>query len=116
MPVKEHFVNVVYGLATNRKAAIANPSLAVCFEAYTEKPTDVADEMLVLIIRGTHIHSTKVSQVKKMISYTQLLSSTVANDLCRYFVDNAFNEIEMFLNNDLLTQAMHFAREDSNEQ
>lgn len=115
MPASEHFVNVVYGFAVNRRTAIANPLLAVCFEAYTEKPTDVADEMLVLIIRGTHIHSTKVSQVKKMISYAQLLSSAVANDMCRYFVDDAFNEMELFLNNDLLAHAKQLAKEDSNE-
>lgn len=115
MPASEHFINVVYGFATNRRSAFANPSLAVCFEAYTEKSTDVADEMLVLIIKGTHIHSTKVTQVKKMISYAQLLSSAVANDMCEYFVNGAFNEMELFLSNDLLAQTKQLAREDSNE-
>ena len=116
MPANEHFVNVVYGFAANRRAAFANPSLAVCFEAYIRKPTDENDDgLLVLVIKGTHIHSTKVSQVKKMISCAQLLSSTVANDMCRYFVDDAFYEMELFLNNDLLAHAKQLAKEDSNE-
>ena len=117
MPANEHFINVVYGFATNCRSAFANPSLAVCFEAYTEKSTDVGDdEMLVLVIKGVHVHSTKVAQVKKMISYAQLLSSAVANDMCEYFVNGAFNEMELFLSNDLLAQTKQLAREDSNEQ
>ena len=117
MLASEHFVNVVYGFATNCRSAFANPSLAVCFEAYTEKAADESDnELLVLVIKGTHIHSTKVSQVKKVISYAQLLSSTVANGMCEYFVNDAFNEMELFLNNDLLAQAKQLAKEDSNEQ
>lgn len=117
MLASEHFVNVVYGFATSCRAAIANPSFAVCFEVYIEKLNDDCPErLLVLIIKGTHIHSTKVSQVKKMISYSQLLSSTVANDMCKYFVNEAFNEMELFLNNDLLARAKHIAKEESNEQ
>lgn len=113
MPTSEHFINVVYGFATSRRAAFANPSFAVCFEAYIEKPTDVsADEMLVLIIKGIHIHSTSVTQIKKMINYTRLLDEVVANNMCRYFVDDAFNEMEMFLNNDLLARAKHIAKEE----
>lgn len=113
MLANEHFINVVYGFAANRRAAFANPSLAVCFETYVEKSADESDDgMLILIIKGTHIHSTKVVQVKKMISYAQLLSSAVANDMCEYFVNGAFNEMELFLSNDLLAQAKQLARED----
>jgi len=114
MLASEHFVNVVYGFATSRKAAFANPSFAVCFEVYIEKPNDAHDgDMLVLSIKGMHIHSTSITQIKKMISYTRLLDAVVSNNMCQYFVDDAFNEMELFLNNDLLARAKHIAKEEA---
>lgn len=104
MSASEHFVNTVYGFATKRRAAITNPSFAVCFETYIEKSSDMFGELLVLIIRGIHIHSNKVSQVKKVLSYVKLLDAAAANNMCQYFVDGAFNEMEQFLSNDLLAQ------------
>lgn len=100
MPASEHFIYAIYSFAANRRTSLVNSELAVCFEAYIEKVDD-GDEMLILIIKGTHIHSTRVSQVKKRISYAQLLSASAPKDLCRHIVNEAFDEIEIFLINDL---------------